>query len=398
MDYDLMISELYQTQHECYMLAMALNNVVELVPVYEYPLKPSGAGEALLIQQVTDALVNANITPSYEGLLESAWDLVVKFTRKLGEYFKKLCTWISEHIKKWFSKSRVAKLNEHRSFIVKHRAVYDKYMNHFTISQEVAQPSGGPTITPVNVTRLTGINLTVNPSNNTGHEYDGSEPHPSFASLTARYICTDLVLDSIQDIAAHQFTRLINLSAVDVVDIFQAQHRSDIASKIQSLQNDINELANGVATLQSTVDDLNDHQLEYTSIDGGWDTARHVDVAVNKYHSLQRKWNEVNDRLAGVGTRLSSKSFSSIRITEYRQTLHGQARIDFNTFMGSYVRTCITFMNVLRQIHGVLNSLSTDMTVVFGAVELAAIRLKQIINSLRQNQPRSGQHTFQPHH
>lgn len=76
MDYDLMISELYQAQHECYMLAMALNNVVELVPVYEHPLQPSGAGEVLLIQQVTDALVNANITPSYEGLLESAWILL----------------------------------------------------------------------------------------------------------------------------------------------------------------------------------------------------------------------------------------------------------------------------------------------------------------------------------
>lgn len=107
MDYDLMISELYQTQHECYMLAMALNNVVELVPVYEHPLQPSGAGEALLIQQVTDALVNANITPSYEGLLESAWDLVVKFIRKLGEYFKKVCTWISGHIKRWFSKAKL---------------------------------------------------------------------------------------------------------------------------------------------------------------------------------------------------------------------------------------------------------------------------------------------------
>lgn len=65
MDYDLMISELYQTQHECYMLAMALNNVVELVPVYEHPLQPSGAGEALLIQQVTDALVNACHTMMY---------------------------------------------------------------------------------------------------------------------------------------------------------------------------------------------------------------------------------------------------------------------------------------------------------------------------------------------
>lgn len=371
MDYDLMISELYQAQHECYMLAMALNNVVELVPVYEHPLQPSGAGEALLIQQVTDALVNANITPSYEGLLESAWDLVVKFIRKLGEYFKKVCTWISGHIKRWFSKAKTDKLGEHLAYIEKHRDIYNKWMNRPEFGKEV-----------LNVQGLTQLQLAITPSTDPASK----EPkHPTFNSLSGRLECINKVLSNTINDVIPILDRVRTYAVVDVVDIFQHVYKCDVQKKERSFQNIIDTLVTSLTNLQTPINSLNEHCLEYTSIGAGWDTVADVRKTVDSYRTTADRLNQLNGSLESAAVSLSSKSFDNIRIDMHDRSLTSQQQQVFRSFVSDYANACHTMMYTVNRIHEMLMAVSRDMTRVFHTVELARTRLETGIANARKN-------------
>lgn len=371
MDYDLMISELYQAQHECYMLAMALNNVVELVPVYEHPLQPSGAGEALLIQQVTDALVNANITPSYEGLLESAWDLVVKFIRKLGEYFKKVCTWISTHIKRWFSKAKTGKLSEHLAYIEKHRDVYNKWMNRPEFGQEV-----------LNIQGLTQLQLAITPSTDPASK---QPEHPTFNSLSGRLECINKVLGQTTDDVIPILDRVRTYAVVDVVDIFQHVYNCDVQKKERAFQNIIDALVTSLTNLQTPINSLNKHCLGYATIDGGWDTVDDVRKTIDSYHTAADRLNQLDRSLESAAISLSSKSFDNIRIDMHDRSLTPQQRQVFRSFVSDYSNACHTMMYTVNRIHQMLMAVSGDMTRVFHTVELARTRLETGITNVRKN-------------
>ena len=371
MDYDLMISELYQTQHECYMLAMALNNVVELIPVYEHPLQPSGAGEALLIQQVTDALVRASITPSYEGLLESAWDLVVKFIRKLGEYFKKVCTWISTHIQRWFSKSKTDKLNGHLAYIEKHRDVYNKWMNRPEFGKEALQIQG-----------LIRLQLTITPSTDPTTQVP---QHPSFNSLQGRLECINDVLQMIIEDTLPVLSRVRTYAVVDVVDIFQHSYNCDVQQKERTFQNIIDDLVASLTNLQTPVDSLNKHCLDYTSISGGWDTVDMVRKTVDSYHTAVNHLNQLDGNLESAAISLSTKSFDNIRIDMHSRSLTPQQNQIFRSFVSDYSNACHAMMYTVNRIHQMLMTVSGDMTRVFHTVELARTRLEAGIANAQQN-------------
>lgn len=377
-DYDLMISELYQTQHECYMLAMALNNVVELVPVYEHPLQPSGAGEALLIQQVTDALVNANITPSYEGLLESAWDLVVKFIRKLGEYFKKICDWISEHIKKWFSKKRTDKLDENRAFIMEHREIYDKYMNNFTISQEAVNPISIPPV----FTQAMKIDDSDDVYNTKGEINPKS--HVIFSALQSRLSCIRDIMRTIERDVSRSLDQANAFTSVEVDNIMNGVYSCDVTKKTDELQTIVDRLGDDLTTLHNAITELNENRLERGPIDSGWDTARSVDRVVNDYHDLEARITSVTRTLSTAAKRLSGKSLVNIRVLEHIQSLQTQTeRTDFTTYLNNYAAACQAMLATVRSIHTCLTSISADMEKVFGSVEQTPSRLRAIIKQLR---------------
>lgn len=364
MDYDLMISELYQTQHDCYMLAMALNNVVELVPVYEHTLQPSGAGEALLIQQITDALVRADITPSYEGLLESAWNLVVKFIRKLGEYLKKVCDWISTHIQRWFSKARSDKLREHLAYIEKHRDIYNKWMNHPDFGEEV-----------LNLQGLSQSQITVT----TSTDPTSKEPrrHPSFDSLSGRLTCINRVLHVIIDDIQPIFDRVRKYSVVEVVDIFQNMYACDVQKKEAEFQRIIDDLASGLSNLQTQVGSLNEHCLDYTSIRDGWGTVDMVRKIIGEYHTATSGFDRLKSSLKSTATYLSTKSFDNIRISTHSNSLTPQQNRAFRRYISDYANACRVLMDVVKDIHQILVVASADMTTVFSAVEMARTKLER---------------------
>lgn len=371
MDYDLMVSELYQTQHDCYMLAMALNNVVELVPVYEHTLQPSGAGEALLIQQITDALVRADITPSYEGLLESAWNLVVKFIRKLGEYLKKVCDWISTHIQRWFSKARSDKLSEHLAYIEKHRDIYNKWMNRSEFGQEV-----------LNIQGLIQLQLAITPS----QDPTSQEPqHPTFNSLSGRLKCINAVLDMVENNVIPVLDRVRTYAVVDVVNIFQHVYNCDVQKKERAFQNIIDALVTSLTNLQTPIASLNKHCLEYTSIGAGWDTVADVRKTIEYYHTAADYLNQLDSSLESAAVSLSSKSFDNIRIDMHSRSLTPQQSQAFRAFVSDYSNACHTMMYTVTRIHEMLMSISGDMTRVFHTVELARTRLETGIARERKN-------------
>lgn len=371
MDYDLMISELYQTQHDCYMLAMALNNVVELVPVYEHTLQPSGAGEALLIQQITDALVRADITPSYEGLLESAWNLVVKFIRKLGEYLKKVCDWISAHIQRWFSKEKSDKLSEHLAYIEKHRDIYNKWMNRSEFGQEV-----------LNIQGLIQLQLAITPS----QDPTSQEPqHPTFNSLSGRLECINNVLDRVEHNVIPVLDRVRTYAVVDVVDIFQHVYNCDVQKKERTFQNIIDALVTSLTNLQTPIASLNKHCLEYTSIGSGWDTVADVRKTIEYYHTAAGYLNQLDSSLESAAVSLSSKSFDNIRIDMHSRSLTSQQSQAFRAFVSDYSNACHTMMYTVTRIHEMLMNISGDMTRVFHTVELARTRLETGIAKAHKN-------------
>ena len=370
-DYDLQIAELYQSQHECYMTAMALNNVVELIPVYKHTLQPSGEGEALLIQQVTDALVRASITPSYEGLLESAWNFVVKFIRKLGEYLKRICDWITERVKRWFSKSKVDRLTDNLAYIEKHRDVYNKCMNQSEFGKEA-----------LNFRYLTQLRLTITPSMNPTAMMPN---HPTFNSLSGRLTCVNAVLQTTNQDVLSVLNRVQTYAVVDVVDVFQNMYSCDVRQKERAFQNIIDQLVVGLVHLNTRVDSLNNHCLEYTSIGNGWDTVDLVRTVINSYHTTASSLNNLNDGLRRAASGLSTKSFDSIRIDTHGHTLGPQQRIVFQTFVADYSNACRAIMSVIIQIHRMLMAVSGDMTAVFNTVEMARTRLETGIARARRN-------------
>lgn len=394
-DYDLQITELYQSQHECYMTAMALNNVVELIPVYKHTLQPSGEGEALLIQQVTDALVRASITPSYEGLLESAWDFVVKFIRKLGEYLKRICDWITERVKRWFSKKQIDKLNENRAYIMKHREIYDKYMNNFTMSQEA--------VASINIPDEFAKPMNIIPSDDVYETKGDINPksHVIFSALQSRLSCIREIMRIIETNVSRSLNQANEFTSVEVDNIMNGVYSCDVSKKIDELQAIIDRLGNDLNSLHEAITELNSNRLERGPINRGWDTARSVDRVVNDYHELEARITTVNRTLSTAAKRLSGKSFVNIRVIEHIHSLQTQAeRTDFTTYLNNYASTCQVMLATIRNIHTCLDSITTDMGKVFGSVEQAASRLRTIIQHLQAtNKTREGKRgTFEIKH